>query len=169
MHTQTPSMAATRMEIVIALVLVAAMWEGGMAKSSNCNTLIVTLAPCMDHVMGISKTASPKCCQEFGNVVKKQSECVCQAIGMEQLAKKNEVSKLPKACKIDTNCEGFAGAPAESPSGKEDSASGPSSSDKNSTSGSGSEKSDGNSIKLSFLLLLAALFIASYASTVRLI
>ncbi|CAB4291673.1 unnamed protein product [Prunus armeniaca] len=159
-------MAVRRIEIVLALVLVVALWEGTVDAQSSCTNVIISMSPCLDYITGNSSTPSSPCCSQFANVVSSQPKCLCEVLngGSSSVGvniNQTQALALPSACKVQTppisRCSGsspppgsLAGAPT-SPSG--------------SRSKTVPSPSDGNSNKMAFPLLFFLLFIASYAST----
>ncbi|CAL9023713.1 unnamed protein product [Prunus brigantina] len=161
-------MAVRRIEIVLALVLVVALWEGTVDAQSSCTNVIISMSPCLDYITGNPSTPSSSCCSQFANVVSSQPKCLCEVLngGSSSVGvniNQTQALTLPSACKVQTppvsRCSGSS--PPGSPSGAP-----------TSPSGSGSKTvpspppspSDGNSNKMAFPLLFFLLFIASYAS-----
>ncbi|KAJ6931149.1 hypothetical protein NC652_014603 [Populus alba x Populus x berolinensis] len=163
-HRSDP-MAVRRMEVVLAISLIATLWAGAMAQSS-CTSVIISMSPCLNYITGNSSTPSSSCCTQLANVVKSQPQCLCEVVngGASSLGinvNQTQALALPSACNVQTpsisRCN--ASSPTDSPAGTTNSPS----------AGTGSKTdngtSDANSTKLTMSLLFFLLFITSQAST----
>ncbi|KAK6940792.1 Bifunctional inhibitor/plant lipid transfer protein/seed storage helical domain [Dillenia turbinata] len=169
-------MVRTRIFVLIALVLVGGLLLGGAEaqSSSSCTNVIINMSPCLNYITGNSSKPSSSCCQQLGNVVKSQPQCLCEALngGGSSLGisiNKTQALALPSACNVQTppssQCD-TASSPSSSPSGTSNSPSGSPGSDSKSTgSSTGGDSSYGTSLKLPFNLLFSLLLVTSLAST----
>ena len=62
------------------MVLVTMLWATAMAQSSDCTSVLITMAPCLNYVTGSSPTPSASCCSQLANVVQSQPGCLCMAL-----------------------------------------------------------------------------------------
>ncbi|KAK8308314.1 hypothetical protein V6Z12_D02G049100 [Gossypium hirsutum] len=115
----------------LALVMVTLLWTGTMAQS-DCTSVIITMAPCVDYVTGTSSTPSVPCCSQLANVVQLQPHCLCMALSGGGSSLGVEVNQtlalaLPQLCHVKTppesNCKAADGpavisiSPSGSPQG----------------------------------------------------
>ncbi|WOH01705.1 hypothetical protein DCAR_0521090 [Daucus carota subsp. sativus] len=152
-------MAAKRINVLLAIVIVAAGITMSSAQSS-CSTVIISLSPCLDYVTGNSSTPSSGCCTQFATVVRSQPQCLCQVIngGSSSLGinlNQTQALALPSACKVETppisHC--IAASPTDTPSG---------------TSGTGSKNipspgADSSASKFSTSLVFLYISMTTYA------
>ncbi len=99
-------MAIRRMQIVLTLVLVVALWEGSKAQSS-CTNVIISMSPCLNYITGNSSTPSSTCCTQLASVVRSQPQCLCEVLsGGASLPGINfnqtQALALPGACNVQT-------------------------------------------------------------------
>ncbi|XP_068650627.1 non-specific lipid transfer protein GPI-anchored 5-like [Aristolochia californica] len=115
-------MASTRMETVLAMVLLTTLCVGAMAQSS-CTTALVSLSPCLNYMTGNSSSPSSSCCSQLANVVGSQPQCLCSVLngGGSSLGinvNQTQALALPGACNVQTppvsRCNS-GGAPTGSP------------------------------------------------------
>ncbi|TYH27073.1 hypothetical protein ES288_A02G040300v1 [Gossypium darwinii] len=114
----------------LALVMVTLLWAGTMAQS-DCTSVLITMAPCVDYVTGTSSTPSVPCCSQLANVVQLQPHCLCMAfsggssLGVE--VNQTLALALPQLCHVKTppesSCKAADGpavisiSPSSSPQG----------------------------------------------------
>ncbi|XWS13669.1 hypothetical protein CRYUN_Cryun36dG0058100 [Craigia yunnanensis] len=55
------------------------IWVRTMAQS-DCTSVIITMAPCLNYVKRSSPTPSAQCCSQLANVVQSQPRCLCMAL-----------------------------------------------------------------------------------------
>ncbi|GMY16701.1 non-specific lipid transfer protein GPI-anchored 2-like [Fagus crenata] len=154
-------MAIRRMQIVLTLVLVAALWEGSKAQSS-CTNVIISMSPCLNYITGNSSTPSSTCCTQLASVVRSQPQCLCEVLsGGASLPGINfnqtQALALPGACNVQTppisQCN--ASSPADSPSGGVF----------KTVPSTGGDTSEGKTTQLKSYLLIFLIFMASYTFT----
>ncbi|KAA3485442.1 non-specific lipid-transfer protein-like protein [Gossypium australe] len=90
----------------LALVMVTLLWAGTMAQS-DCTSVLITMAPCVDYVTGTSSTPSVPCCSQLANVVQLQPHCLCMALSGGGSSLGVEVNQtlalaLPQLCRVKT-------------------------------------------------------------------
>ncbi|OMO85672.1 Plant lipid transfer protein/Par allergen [Corchorus olitorius] len=183
-------MASRKITMGLVMVLVTMLWARTtmVMAQSDCTSVLITMAPCLNYVTGSSSTPSASCCSQLANVVQSQPRCLCMALngGGSSLGvsiNQTLALELPARCNVQTppvsKCNAADGpAPALSPSySPEGSPEGsPGSSDDSTPSGSstsGGSKtvpttttSNGVIFKMPFLqLVLVLLPIALHAST----
>ncbi|CAI9118424.1 OLC1v1019994C1 [Oldenlandia corymbosa var. corymbosa] len=76
-------MAATTMSLMLALVLatIFSMLSGVPSQvTPECDSVLHTLAPCVDFVTGNSSKPTETCCNEFHLAVQTNLTCICQAL-----------------------------------------------------------------------------------------
>ncbi|XWS53959.1 hypothetical protein CRYUN_Cryun10bG0045600 [Craigia yunnanensis] len=64
----------------LVMVLVTMLWARTMAQSSDCTSVLITMAPCLNYVTGSSPTPSASCCSQLANVVQSQPRCLCMVL-----------------------------------------------------------------------------------------
>ncbi|KAG6774496.1 hypothetical protein POTOM_021849 [Populus tomentosa] len=162
-------MAVGRMEVMLAISLIATLWAGATAQSS-CTNVIISMSPCLNYITGNSSTPSSSCCTQLAKVVKSQPQCLCEVVngGASSLGinvNQTQALALPSACNVQTpsisRCN--ASSPTDSPAGTPNSPSAGTGSKTVPSTDNGT--SDANSTKLTMSLLFFLLFITSQAST----
>lgn len=97
------------------LVLMTMLWGTSMAQQSDCNNVLISMAPCLNYISGSSSTPSSSCCSQLTNVVQKDPQCLCLALngGGRSLGiniNKTLALTLPRACNVQTppvsRCDG---------------------------------------------------------------
>ncbi|KAJ6412301.1 hypothetical protein OIU84_005376 [Salix udensis] len=153
-------MAATRMEVMLAISLAATLCAGAMAQSS-CTNVIISMSPCLNYITGNSSSPSSSCCTQLANVVKSQPQCLCEVVngGASSLGvnvNQTQALALPSACNVQTpsisRCNGTPNPPSSGTGSK-------------AVPSADNGTSDANSTKLTMSLLFFLLFITSLAST----
>ena len=99
-------MAVRRMEVMLAISLIATLWAGATAQSS-CTSVIISMSPCLNYITGNSSTPSSSCCAQLANVVKSQPQCLCEVVngGASSLGinvNQTQALALPSACNVQT-------------------------------------------------------------------
>ncbi|XP_050236060.1 non-specific lipid transfer protein GPI-anchored 5-like [Mercurialis annua] len=166
-------MEARRMEIILITFAVAATMfaAGGMAQSSSCTNVLISMSPCLNYITGNSSTPSSQCCSQLASVVRSQPQCLCEVLNGSAASSlgvnvnQTQALALPTACNVQTppisRCS--ASTPAKSPSGTPESPSSVGGGSKTVPS-TDNGTSDANSIKLKFSMIFFSLFLASFAS-----
>ena len=99
-------MAVRGIEVVLAMSLVVALCGAAVVNAeSNCTSVLVRLAPCLDYVTGNSSKPSPPCCTQLGDSVMSQPQCLCEVLHGGAAAfgiklNQTQVEPLPSACKV---------------------------------------------------------------------
>ncbi|XP_009792638.1 non-specific lipid transfer protein GPI-anchored 26 [Nicotiana tabacum] len=152
-------MLASASSIFVAIVLLSLH----VSAQSDCQQVIVGLAPCLQYIQGNATTPSSGCCTQLATIVKNQPQCLCQVVngGGSNLGinvNQTQTMALPKACNVQTPsislCKGTT------PSGSPGSPSTPSGGSKGEPSGN----SSGNSVKMPYSLLFTLVAIAFFAT-----
>ncbi|KAK1395253.1 non-specific lipid-transfer protein-like protein [Heracleum sosnowskyi] len=162
-------MAYQNTSFALAMVLMAILWTGSTAQTSDCTNTLISLSPCLNYITGNSSKPDSGCCTQLSSVARSKPECLCQAIngggssfGIQ--VNQTQARTLPAICNVQTpplsTCNSISpnGAPAGSPNAP----SGPGS---NTTPSTDSGSSDGSSTKVAAPFLFFLVFVASYAST----
>ncbi|KAK7285318.1 hypothetical protein RJT34_20085 [Clitoria ternatea] len=103
-------MAARRVEVLMCMSLVVALWGTTMAQSqSSCTNVLLTLSPCLDYITGNAPTPSSACCSQLAFVVSSQPLCLCEVVngGASSIAASLNINQtkaltLPAACNVQT-------------------------------------------------------------------
>ncbi|PSR92739.1 Non-specific lipid-transfer protein-like protein [Actinidia chinensis var. chinensis] len=168
-------MASRAIGTGLVVVVVAVLWAGAAAQSSDCTSVLISMSPCLNYISGNSSTPSSGCCSQLASVVRSKPQCLCEVLngGGSSLGidvNQTRALALPRACNVQTpplsRCK--AASPADSPSVTPESPNTESSGTGSKTvpsTDSGSTPSDAGSTKMTFSLLFFLLFIASYPST----
>ncbi|OIT31073.1 PREDICTED: non-specific lipid transfer protein GPI-anchored 2-like [Nicotiana attenuata] len=152
-------MLASANTIFVAIVFLSLH----VRAQSDCQQVIVGLAPCLQYIQGNATTPSSGCCTQLATIVKNQPQCLCQVVngGGSNLGinvNQTQAMALPKACNVRTPsvslCKGTT------PSASPGSPSTPSGGSKGEPSGN----SSGNSVKMPYSLLFVLVAIASLAT-----
>ncbi|KAL4387984.1 hypothetical protein GQ457_09G020190 [Hibiscus cannabinus] len=107
----------------LVIVLVAMLWARTIAQS-NCTSVLITMAPCLNYVTGSSPTPSASCCSQLANVVQSQPRCLCMVLGGGGASLGVSINQtlalaLPALCNVKTppvsKCNGDGSSPAGSP------------------------------------------------------
>ncbi|XP_014495550.1 non-specific lipid-transfer protein-like protein At2g13820 isoform X1 [Vigna radiata var. radiata] len=103
-------MAPRRIEMLLRLCLVMALWGGTLAQSqSSCTNVFISLAPCLDYVTGNVSNPSSSCCSQLAYVVSSQPLCLCEVVSgaASTIAASFNINQtralaLPTSCNIQT-------------------------------------------------------------------
>ncbi|KAH9289093.1 hypothetical protein KI387_033210, partial [Taxus chinensis] len=92
---------------VIALMATLVLICGGVVKAqTDCQSLLLSLAPCVTYVTGNGGSAPPAaCCTALSSVVKQNASCLCLVLtGNSGIPNVNTTTALglPKACNVET-------------------------------------------------------------------
>ncbi|TKY62428.1 Non-specific lipid-transfer protein [Spatholobus suberectus] len=113
-------MAPRRIEMLLSMSLVVALWGATLAQSqSSCTNVFISLSPCLDYVTGNVSTPSSSCCSQLAFVVRSQPLCLCEVVngGASSIAASFNINQtralaLPTACNVQTppisTCSGSA-------------------------------------------------------------
>ncbi|KAL8100204.1 non-specific lipid transfer protein GPI-anchored 5-like [Apium graveolens] len=166
-------MAPSKTSFALAMVLMAILWIGSTAQTSDCTNTLISLSPCLNYITGNSSKPDSGCCTQLSSVIKSKPECLCQVLngggssfGVQ--VNQTQAQTLPAICNVQTpplsTCNSISpnGAPAGSPQSPTNTPSGPGSNTTPSTDGGSSY---GSSTKVAMPLLFFLVFAASYAST----
>ncbi|XVF28810.1 hypothetical protein REPUB_Repub15cG0063900 [Reevesia pubescens] len=155
----------------LVMVLVTMLWARTMAQSSDCTSVLITMAPCLNYVTGSSPTPSTSCCSQLANVVQSQPRCLCMALSGGGASLGVSINQtlalaLPALCNVKTppvsKCNAADGpATAKSSSGSPQGLPGDSGGSKTVPSAT----SNGVIFEMPVQLSLFLLTIAFYAST----
>ncbi|WVZ08022.1 hypothetical protein V8G54_021368 [Vigna mungo] len=116
-------MAPRRIEMLLRLCLVMALWGGTLAQSqSSCTNVFISLAPCLDYVTGNASNPSSSCCSQLAYVVSSQPLCLCEVVSgaASTIAASFNINQtralaLPTSCNIQTppltTCTGTTSSP----------------------------------------------------------
>ncbi|KAK7336774.1 hypothetical protein VNO77_17322 [Canavalia gladiata] len=103
-------MAPRRVEMLLIMSIVVALWGATMAQSqSSCTNVLISLSPCLDYITGNASTPSSTCCSQLAYVVRTQPLCLCEVvnIGASSIAASLNINQtkalsLPTACNVQT-------------------------------------------------------------------
>ncbi|XP_021291425.1 non-specific lipid-transfer protein-like protein At2g13820 isoform X2 [Herrania umbratica] len=160
-------MASRKITGGLVLLLVAMLCTRTMAQS-DCTSVLITMAPCLNYVTGSSSTPSASCCSQLANVVQSQPQCLCMALNGGGASLGVSINQtlalaLPVLCNVKTppvsKCN--ASSPQGLPGGSADT---PSSSSASGGSKTVPATSSEVIIKMPIQLILFLLPIALYAS-----
>jgi len=95
------------MKMGVVLVIMSVLCAGAAALSSTCETVLVSLSPCLNYIDGNSSTPSSGCCTQFATVVSSEPRCLCEVLngGASSLGvpiNQTKALTLPTACKVHT-------------------------------------------------------------------
>ncbi|XP_042024985.1 non-specific lipid transfer protein GPI-anchored 5-like isoform X2 [Salvia splendens] len=160
-------MAPKTVAIFVALVAIAVV--STMVKGqSDCTSVIVSMASCLNYVSGSAATPSASCCSALANVVKTQPRCLCTIVNSGGSSFGVSINQtltlgLPGVCKVDTpptsRCN--ESAPPESANGVPGS---PSVTGSKTTPTDGSTSS-GSTIDISLVTKITFFITVAYASS----
>ncbi|XP_039029711.1 non-specific lipid transfer protein GPI-anchored 19-like [Hibiscus syriacus] len=91
------------------MVTVTVLWGRTLAES-DCNSVLITMAPCADFVTGNSSTPTAACCSKLAHVVGTQPSCLCLVIsgdgppGMPKI-NRTQALALPELCNVTAPSE----------------------------------------------------------------
>ncbi|XP_021291424.1 non-specific lipid-transfer protein-like protein At2g13820 isoform X1 [Herrania umbratica] len=175
-------MASRKITGGLVLLLVAMLCTRTMAQS-DCTSVLITMAPCLNYVTGSSSTPSASCCSQLANVVQSQPQCLCMALNGGGASLGVSINQtlalaLPVLCNVKTppvsKCNAADGpataiSPFDSPASSPQGLPGGSADTPSSSSASGGSKtvpatSSEVIIKMPIQLILFLLPIALYAS-----
>ncbi|XP_047938087.1 non-specific lipid transfer protein GPI-anchored 5-like isoform X2 [Salvia hispanica] len=157
-------MAPKTVAIFVALVAIAVV-STTINGQSDCTSVIVSMASCLNYVSGSAATPSASCCSALDNVVKTQPRCLCTIVnggGSSFGVSINQTLALglPGVCKVDTpptsRCN--ESAPPESADGS------PSVTGSKTTPTDGSTSS-GSTINISLVTKITFFITVAYASS----
>ncbi|CAN4093702.1 unnamed protein product [Withania somnifera] len=107
-------MQISMITIFAAVVVLLSLHE---SAESDCQQVIVGLAPCLQYIEGNATSPSSGCCTQLATIVKTRPQCVCQVFSGVNVNQTLALA-LPKACNVHmtpsvTLCK--ATSPAGSP------------------------------------------------------
>ncbi|KAL1543272.1 non-specific lipid transfer protein GPI-anchored 5-like isoform X2 [Salvia divinorum] len=99
-------MAPKTVAIIVTLLAIAVV-PTVVRGQSDCTSVIVSMASCLNYVSGSAATPSASCCSALANVVKTQPRCLCTIVnggGSSLGVSINQTLALglPGVCKVDT-------------------------------------------------------------------
>ncbi|MCE3049636.1 hypothetical protein HAX54_045441 [Datura stramonium] len=113
--------ASTISSIFVAVVALLSLHVS--AESTDCQQVVVGLAPCLLYIKGNATSPSSGCCTQLATIVKTRPQCMCKVFSREGSSLGVNVNQtltlaLPKACNVHmtpsvTLCK--ATSPAGSP------------------------------------------------------
>lgn len=75
-------------------------------SDTNCQQVVVGLAPCLDYIQGNATKPSSGCCTQLATILKNEPKCLCQVVnGGAPLGinvNQTQAMALPKACNVQT-------------------------------------------------------------------
>ncbi|WOG83290.1 hypothetical protein DCAR_0102465 [Daucus carota subsp. sativus] len=167
-------MSHSKVSFALAMVLVATLWTGSTAQTSDCTNTLISLSPCLNYITGNTSKPDSGCCTQLSTVVRSKPECLCQVLngggssfGIQ--VNQTQAQTLPGVCNVQTpplsTCNSLS--PNGAPSGSPDSPTNgtPSGPGSNTTPSKDNGSSDGSSTRVAVPLLFFLVFVASYAST----
>ncbi|XP_039070995.1 non-specific lipid transfer protein GPI-anchored 19-like [Hibiscus syriacus] len=91
------------------MVTVTVLWGRTLAEP-DCNSVLITMAPCIDFVTGNSSNPTATCCSKLDHVVGTQPSCLCLVIsgdGIPGMPKINQTQALalPELCNVTAPSE----------------------------------------------------------------
>ncbi|GMI89037.1 glycosylphosphatidylinositol-anchored lipid protein transfer 5 [Hibiscus trionum] len=110
----------------VVIVLVAMLWAPTTIAQSDCTSVLITMAPCLNYVTGSSPNPSASCCSQLANVVQSQPRCLCTALNGGGASLGVSINStlalaLPALCNVKTppvsKCNGDGNGTALSPAG----------------------------------------------------
>ncbi|KAG6435569.1 hypothetical protein SASPL_100443 [Salvia splendens] len=169
-------MAPKTAAIFVALVAIAVV--STMVKGqSDCTSVIVSMASCLNYVSGSAATPSASCCSALDNVVKTQPRCLCTIVnggGSSLGVSINQTLALglPGVCKVDTpptsRCNvvnGPVGSPESAPPESADGMPGSPSVTGSKTTPTDGSTSSGSTINISLVTKITFFITVAYASS----
>lgn len=100
-------MAHCKTTFALAMVLMASLWTGSTAQTSDCTNTLISLSPCLNYITGNSSKPDSGCCTQLSSVVKSKPECLCQvlngggsAFGIQ--VNQTQAQTLPAICNVQT-------------------------------------------------------------------
>ncbi|XVE81642.1 hypothetical protein DITRI_Ditri15bG0081600 [Diplodiscus trichospermus] len=74
-------MASSRKIILqgLFLVLLTMIWARARTQS-DCTSVLISMASCLNYVIGSSQTPSSQCCSQLANVVQSQPRCLFRCV-----------------------------------------------------------------------------------------
>ncbi|KAK8670897.1 hypothetical protein V6N13_037510 [Hibiscus sabdariffa] len=115
-------MASRKITVQGLVIVLVTMLGARTIAQSNCTSVLITMAPCLNYVTGSSPSPSASCCSQLANVVQSQPRCLCMALdggGASLGVSINQTLALalPALCNVKTppvsKCN--AGSPQASP------------------------------------------------------
>lgn len=113
-------MAPRRIEMLLSMSLVMALWGVTLAQSdqSSCTNVFISLSPCLDYVTENASIPSSSCCSQLAFVVRSQPLCLCEVVngGASSIAASFNINQtralaLPTSCNVQTpsisSCSGM--------------------------------------------------------------
>ncbi|KAH9313438.1 hypothetical protein KI387_044072 [Taxus chinensis] len=122
--TVTEKTATSSIAVILSLLtLMAAVGKDSAAAQTSCNSVLVSLSPCLNYITGNDTTPSKGCCSALDSVTKSNVLCLCQLLGGNNPLgipiNQTRALALPAKCKVSTTsvsqCRGL-GSPTTSPS-----------------------------------------------------
>ncbi|XP_009779779.1 non-specific lipid transfer protein GPI-anchored 5-like [Nicotiana sylvestris] len=131
-----------------------------VSAQSDCQQVVVGLAPCLQYIEGNATSPSSGCCTQLATMVKTQPQCLCQVLNGEGSSFGVNVNQtlalaLPKACNAHT--PSLSLCKATSPTGSPEISPSTPSGDRYSRSSPCGDSSGGYSLKLQPYSLLFTL------------
>ncbi|GMI64234.1 glycosylphosphatidylinositol-anchored lipid protein transfer 5 [Hibiscus trionum] len=104
--------------LAMAMLTVTVLWARTVPET-DCNGVLMTMAPCLDFVSGNSSTPTAACCSKLTNVVRSHPSCLCVVLngggppGMPKI-NQTQAQVLSKHCNVTapSECKNAAGGPA---------------------------------------------------------
>ncbi|CAA7399193.1 unnamed protein product [Spirodela intermedia] len=151
--------------LVLVAAVAAALWTG-VAAQSSCNSVILSLVPCVLYIGGSSSTPSAQCCTQLASVVKSQPECLCSVLsgsaGVSTTVNQTRALALPGACNVQTPSASLCSAPPPSSSPATPSTPPTNGGTKAAPPPPDADTSGGSSSRMAFPVFFCMLFAASF-------
>ncbi|XP_047938086.1 non-specific lipid transfer protein GPI-anchored 5-like isoform X1 [Salvia hispanica] len=166
-------MAPKTVAIFVALVAIAVV-STTINGQSDCTSVIVSMASCLNYVSGSAATPSASCCSALDNVVKTQPRCLCTIVnggGSSFGVSINQTLALglPGVCKVDTpptsRCNVVNGPVGSPESAPPESADGSPSVTGSKTTPTDGSTSSGSTINISLVTKITFFITVAYASS----
>lgn len=100
-------MAPKAVVVVATVIAITAVVTTVVRAQSDCTSVIISMASCLNYVSGSAASPSASCCSALTNVVKTQPRCLCTIVnggGSSVGVNINQTLALglPSVCKVDT-------------------------------------------------------------------
>ncbi|XP_010923642.1 non-specific lipid transfer protein GPI-anchored 15 [Elaeis guineensis] len=160
--------------IALAAVLMTTQWLGASAQSSSCTTALVNLSPCLNYITGNESNPSSSCCSQLAAVVQSEPQCLCMVLngGASSLGitiNQTQALALPGACNVRTppvsRCNAN-GRPVGSPT-TPSAPSVPSGGGSKDVPTTGTNFSDGTTVKIPIWIIFSLVCVVAYFSTTQ--
>ncbi|XP_059299210.1 non-specific lipid transfer protein GPI-anchored 5-like isoform X2 [Lycium ferocissimum] len=87
--------------LISAIFVAVAFLSLHVSAQSDCQQVIVGLAPCLQYIEGNATSPSSGCCTQLATIVKTRQQCVCEVFSGVNVNQTLALA-LPKACNVRT-------------------------------------------------------------------